>query len=80
MNPPAGGSCGAAITPEMVAPFICLARVALATSRRYFGFGDSNDYVVIDGGRAIGRIMLHPQAQEAMVLDDHRGGAPTIRL
>ena len=54
--------------------------LTLATSRRYFGFGDSNDYVVIDGGRAIGRIMLHPQAQEAMVLDDHRGGAPTIRL
>jgi len=34
----------------------------LAPARRYFGFGDKNDYVVLGGGRVIGRIMHHPQA------------------
>jgi hypothetical protein len=36
----------------------------LVPARRYFGFGNSNDYVVLNGGRVIGRIMLHPQASE----------------
>jgi hypothetical protein len=36
----------------------------LTSTRRYFGFGDKNDYVVLGGGRVIGRIMLHPQAPE----------------
>jgi len=28
---------------------------------KYFGFGDENDYVVLEGGRVVGRIMLHSQ-------------------
>ena len=41
-----------------------MANLSLARTMRYFGIGDSNDYVVLDGGRVIGRIMLHPQAPE----------------
>ena len=38
--------------------------VALRLTRtsKYFGFGDESDYVVLDGGRVIGRIFLSPQA------------------
>jgi hypothetical protein len=39
-----------------------LAELRVAKTRNYFGFSDDNDYVVLDGGRVIGRIMLHPQA------------------
>jgi hypothetical protein len=44
--------------------FLRMANLRLARTMRYFGIGDSNDYVVLDGGRVIGRIMLHPQASE----------------
>ena len=33
-------------------------------TRGYFGFGDENDYCVLDGGRVIRRIMLHSQASD----------------
>jgi hypothetical protein len=36
----------------------------LATARKYFGFGSFDDYVVLGGGRVIGRIMRHPQGPE----------------
>jgi hypothetical protein len=41
-----------------------MANLRLAPTTRYFGIGDANDYVVLDGGRVIGRLMLHPQAPE----------------
>lgn len=34
----------------------------LARTSKYFRFGEENDYVVLDGGRVLGRIVLHPQA------------------
>jgi len=37
------------------------ANLALSPTMKYFGFGDNDDYVVLDGGRVIGRIFLHPQ-------------------
>jgi hypothetical protein len=36
----------------------------LSPTRKYFRIGDKNDYVVLDDGRVIGRIFLHPQAPE----------------
>ena len=36
----------------------------LAHTKRYFGFGDEDDHVVLDGGRVIGRIFIAPQAPE----------------
>jgi hypothetical protein len=41
-----------------------MANLILALTRRYFGFGDADDHVVLEGGRVIGRIMLHPQAPD----------------
>ena len=41
-----------------------MANLALSPTRKYFGFGDKDDYVVLDGGRVIGRIVLHPQGPE----------------
>jgi hypothetical protein len=41
-----------------------MSQLTLATTRPYFGFVNSNDYVVLNSGRVIGRIMLHPQAPE----------------
>jgi len=35
--------------------------LALASTKRYFGFGDKDDHVVLDGGRVIGRIFLSPK-------------------
>jgi hypothetical protein len=37
----------------------------LAPARRYFGFGDKNDYVVLGGAGVIGRIFRPPQAPES---------------
>jgi hypothetical protein len=37
----------------------------LASARRYFGFGDKNDYVVLGGDRVIGRIFRPPQAPDS---------------
>ena len=37
----------------------------LASTKRYFGFGDKDDRVVLYGGRVIGRIFLSPQAPAA---------------
>jgi hypothetical protein len=39
-----------------------MTELKLARTQKYFRFGDGNDYVVFDGGRVTGRIMLHPQA------------------
>jgi hypothetical protein len=36
--------------------------LTLAHTSRYFGFGSKDDYVVLDGGRVIGRIFLAAQA------------------
>lgn len=33
-------------------------------TKRYFGFGNADDFVVLDGRRVIGCIMLQPQAPE----------------
>jgi hypothetical protein len=33
-----------------------MANLALSPTMKYFGFGDKEDYVVLDGGRVIGRI------------------------
>ena len=36
--------------------------LTLAFAKRYFGFGDKDDHVVLDGARVIGRIFLSPQS------------------
>ena len=36
----------------------------LGSTKRYFGFGDTDDHVVLDGGRVIGRIFQQPQAPQ----------------
>jgi hypothetical protein len=38
--------------------------LTLGYSKRYFGIGDGNDFVVLRGGRYIGRIMVQPQAPD----------------
>ena len=40
--------------------------LSLATTKRYFGFGNSNDYVVLKSGRMIGRIMLIREDRRAI--------------
>ena len=35
-----------------------------ASTKKYFGIGDEKDFVVLDGGRVIGRIFLSPQGPE----------------
>jgi hypothetical protein len=39
-----------------------VADLRLTSTRKYFGFGDANDFVVLDGARVVGRIFLHPQS------------------
>jgi hypothetical protein len=39
-----------------------VADLRFASTRKYFGFGDENDFVVLDGARVVGRIFLHPQS------------------
>ena len=39
-------------------------KLNLASTRRYFGIGDKNDYTVLDRGRCIGHIVLSRQAPE----------------
>ena len=34
----------------------------LSPTRKYFHFGDKDDYCVLTGDRIVGRIFLHPQA------------------
>ena len=41
-----------------------MADLKLAPTRKYFRIGDKDDYVVLDGGRVIGRIFLQPLAPE----------------
>jgi hypothetical protein len=36
----------------------------LSQTAKYFGFGDDDDHVVLDGGRVVGRIFMHPQGPE----------------
>jgi hypothetical protein len=38
--------------------------LTLSPTKKYFGFGDKTDYCVLDGGRVIGRIFLHPQGSD----------------
>jgi hypothetical protein len=38
------------------------AALTLTKTFKYFGFRDKDDYVVLDGGRVVGRIFLGPQA------------------
>jgi hypothetical protein len=33
-------------------------------TQKHYRIGDKNDYCLLDGGRVIGRIFLHPQAPE----------------
>jgi hypothetical protein len=48
------------------AAIFCAWRISVLRGRcAISASGDSNDYVVLDGGRVIGRVMLHPQAPEA---------------
>jgi hypothetical protein len=39
-----------------------MTELRIGRTSNFFNFGDENDYVVLDGGRVIGRIMLPPQA------------------
>jgi hypothetical protein len=41
-----------------------MANPKLSPSRKHYRIGDKDDYVVLDGGRVIGRIMLQTQAPE----------------
>ena len=41
-----------------------MTKLILASTKRYFGFGDKDDHVVLEGGRVIGRIFQQPQAPE----------------
>jgi hypothetical protein len=41
-----------------------MTNLLLSPTRKYFRIGDENDYVVLDGGRVIGRIMLPPHAPD----------------
>jgi hypothetical protein len=59
-----------------------MSNLRLAPTRKYFGFGSFDDYVVLKGGRVVGRILLHPQGPDgrAMVLVDHRNGLSAFSL
>src|SRR5215813_9251002 len=41
-----------------------MSNLLLSPTRKYFRIGDKDDFVVLDGGRVIGRIMLQPQAPD----------------
>jgi hypothetical protein len=41
-----------------------MAELKLSRTRKHYRIGDKDDYVVLDGGRVIGRIFLHPQSPE----------------
>jgi hypothetical protein len=41
--------------------YLTMNELRLAPNSKYFGIGGTDDYVVLDGGRVIGRILLHPQ-------------------
>jgi len=41
-----------------------MANLKLSPTRKHYRIGDKDDWVVLDGGRVIGRIFLHPQALE----------------
>jgi hypothetical protein len=41
-----------------------MTNLILLSARRYFGFGDKNDYLVLGGNRVIGRIFRAPDAPE----------------
>src|SRR5262245_117855 len=45
---------------------LSISDLRLAPTRRYFGSGDENDYVVMEGSRVIGRISLTAQAPEGL--------------
>jgi hypothetical protein len=42
-----------------------MSSLLLSPTRKHFGLGDKNDFVVLDGGRIIGRIFLQPQRRKA---------------
>jgi len=39
-----------------------MTNLLLSPTRKHYRIGDKDDFVVLDGGRVIGRIMLQPQA------------------
>ena len=41
-----------------------MTNLLLSPTRKHYRIGDKDDYVVLDGGRIIGRIILHPQAPD----------------
>ena len=41
-----------------------MTNLLLSPTRKHYRIGDKDDYVVLDGGRVIGRIMLHPHAPD----------------
>ena len=41
-----------------------MTNLLLSPTRKHYRIGDENDFVVLDGGRVIGRIFLHPQTPE----------------
>jgi hypothetical protein len=41
-----------------------MTNLLLSPTRKHYRIGDEYDSVVLDGGRVIGRIFLHPQAPE----------------
>jgi len=41
-----------------------MADLKLSPTRKHYRIGDKDDYVVLDGGRVIGRIFIQPQAPE----------------
>ena len=41
-----------------------MTNLLLSPTRKHYRIGDKDDYVVLDGGPVIGRIMLHPQAPD----------------
>ena len=47
-------------SPVTVLPFRCGPFLLISSASSYFRIGGENDYVVLNGGRAVGRIMRHP--------------------
>jgi len=41
-----------------------MTNLLLSPTRKHYRIRDKDDYVVLDGGRVIGRIMLQPQAPD----------------
>jgi hypothetical protein len=46
-----------------------MANLLLSPTRKHFRIGDKNDFVVLVGGRVIGRIFLQPLAAQRLLTD-----------